>query len=180
MIGLEPTLAVTGLSLSADEEQKEWCEDKRSTSGWIHSRLHHTSWASYHSDKTQGNSKRMLHLFFGLGMAVINWNYLIYSDLKMTLGFTASSTHFSGHYLFFMLQLMLHRRQTYSVTSSFDHIFLRSSNWNFLVLPQDPMAVTSCFLLLLHLFLQNLKHAFLIYETQNEALDKDPYNPGCM
>lgn len=24
------------------------------------------------SDKTQGNSKRMLHLFFGLGMAVIN------------------------------------------------------------------------------------------------------------
>lgn len=132
------------------------------------------------SDKTQGNSKRMLHLFFGLGMAVISWNYLIYSDLKMTLGFTPSSTHFSGHYLFFMLQLMLHRRQTYSVTSSFDHIFLRSSNWNFLVLPQDPMAVTSCFLLLLHLFLQNLKHAFLIYETQNEALDKDPYNPGCM
>lgn len=38
------------------------------------------------------------------------------------------------------------------------------------------MPVTSCYLLLLHLFLQNLKHT-LIYETQNETLDKDPYNP---
>lgn len=80
-----------------------------------------------------------------------------------SLGFTTSFTHFSRHSLFFMLQLMLHRRQTYSVTSSFDGIFLRSSNRNFLVLPQDSMAETSCVLLLLHLFLQNLKHIFLIY-----------------
>lgn len=33
MIGLEPTLAATGLSLSADEEQKKWREDKRATIG---------------------------------------------------------------------------------------------------------------------------------------------------
>lgn len=62
------------------------------------------------SDKTQGNSKRIFHLFIGLGMALVNHNYLIYFDLKTSLGFTTPFTCFSRNSLFFMLYLMLHRR----------------------------------------------------------------------
>lgn len=109
-------------------------------------------------------------------MALVNHNYLIYSDLKTFLGFTHSFTCFSRNSLFFMMQLILHRRQEYNVLFSFDHIFLRSDSSSFSVPPQDPMAETSFFFLkhVLHLCLQNLKLTFLIYETQNMTMDNNP------
>lgn len=106
----------------------EWYADERPISGWnmAYSTIK-TGPPTAVSHKTQGHSKRIFHLFLGLravggGGALVSLNWLMDSNLKTSLDFITPPMCFSRNSLFFMLQLMLLRRETYNVTSSFDHI----------------------------------------------------------
>lgn len=112
VVGLGPSSMVTGLSLSKSEEQKrkDVQTERQPVDRHMVCSTTPTGPSPAVSDKTQGHSKITLHLFFGLGGALINHKWLMYSDFKTFLDFILPPTRFLRNSLFLMLQLMLLRR----------------------------------------------------------------------
>lgn len=121
------------------------------------------------SHKTQKHSKRRVHLFLGLGGALVSLNWLMYSNLKTSLDLITPPTCF--HEKFFIPHAIVNASQTcYNVTFSFDHVSFSDQiipiSW-FLKTLELRFCSFLKFLTPMRFVFADLKHTFLINETQN-------------